>query len=265
MNVKRPYPKYVFCALIIFAFSHLGYASASQFRLLGTAIFQGDASALIENTLTGEQKFIDINDSVDGYLVREILSEKVVLESEGKRYELASATLTTAAASPTPTIQAPVVVKQAPAPEEKNTVSTPKPAQKKKSALQFSLPMAGRFVSGFGSRKDPWGGGTKTHNGVDIAAPQGTRIRAAADGTVKEAAYKGLLGRHVIIDHGNGYETVYAHMYRLAVKAGQEVSSGDVIGYEGSTGRSTGPHLHFEVRKNGTPVNPGSFVSAYNK
>ncbi len=114
-----------------------------------------------------------------------------------------------------------------------------------------------RIASGFGYRVDPVYKVTKYHAGLDFAAPQGTPIYATADGVVKQADYnEGGYGNHVVINHGYGYETLYGHMYRIKARVGQHVKRGEVIGYVGSTGKSTGPHCHYEVHKNGQPVDP---------
>ena len=114
-----------------------------------------------------------------------------------------------------------------------------------------------RIASGFGYRIDPVYKVTKFHAGLDFTAPQGTPIYATADGVVKEADYNaGGFGNHVLINHGYGYETLYGHMYRIKAKVGQKISRGEVIGYVGSTGKSTGPHCHYEVHKGGDPVDP---------
>jgi murein DD-endopeptidase MepM/ murein hydrolase activator NlpD len=129
------------------------------------------------------------------------------------------------------------------------------------SESRFILPMAGRLTSRYGYRRHPAGGGTTFHHGVDIAAPYGTTIRAAASGTVTHVGRRLLLGRYVIISHADGYETVYGHLSRQLVKSGQHVAQGKPIGREGSTGRSTGPHLHFEIRKGGSSIDPESFIT----
>lgn len=97
---------------------------------------------------------------------------------------------------------------------------------------------------------------TKLHTGVDFACPSGTSVKAAASGTVIMAGWMGAYGNAVVIDHGGGVSTLYGHNSRVACRAGQEVKQGQVIAYSGSTGWSTGPHCHFEVRRNGVPVNP---------
>ncbi|MGN6617462.1 MAG: M23 family metallopeptidase [Ilyomonas sp.] len=117
-----------------------------------------------------------------------------------------------------------------------------------------------RIASGFGYRIDPVYKVTKFHAGLDFTAPQGTPIYATADGVVKEANYNGGgYGNHVVINHGYGYETLYGHMYKIKAKRGQRVKRGEVIGYVGSTGKSTGPHCHYEVHKSGQPVDPVYF------
>ncbi|MFN4006330.1 MAG: peptidoglycan DD-metalloendopeptidase family protein [Chitinophagaceae bacterium] len=114
-----------------------------------------------------------------------------------------------------------------------------------------------RIASGFGYRIDPVYKVTKFHAGLDFTAPQGTPIYATADGRVKEAGYNSSgYGNHVVINHGYGYETLYGHMVRIKARAGQSIKRGEVIGYVGSTGKSTGPHCHYEVHKNGKPVDP---------
>lgn len=117
-----------------------------------------------------------------------------------------------------------------------------------------------RIASGYGYRIDPVYKVTKFHAGLDFTAPQGTPIYATADGVVKEANYNaGGFGNHVVINHGYGYETLYGHMVRIKVRLGQSVKRGEVIGYVGSTGKSTGPHCHYEVHKGGQVVDPVYF------
>jgi len=104
------------------------------------------------------------------------------------------------------------------------------------------------------------GRGKDFHTGIDVANQYGTPIKASRTGVVIWAGWKTGYGLCVIIDHQDGYGTVYAHMSRIAVKSGQKVSAGTVVGYEGSTGWATGPHLHFEIRIQGEPTNPAKFV-----
>ncbi len=113
------------------------------------------------------------------------------------------------------------------------------------------------IASGFGYRIDPVYKVTKFHAGLDFAAPIGTPIYATADGVVKEADFNaGGYGNHVVIDHGYGYQTLYGHMYQIKVHQGESIKRGEVIGWVGSTGKSTGPHCHYEVHKDGIPVDP---------
>jgi len=114
-----------------------------------------------------------------------------------------------------------------------------------------------RLASGFGYRIDPVYKTTKMHAGLDFAAPQGTPIYATADGVVSLAGNMANgYGNHVIINHGYGYETLYGHMARFKARRGQRIRRGEVIGWVGSTGKSTGPHLHYEVHKNGRELDP---------
>lgn len=116
------------------------------------------------------------------------------------------------------------------------------------------------FTSPFGWRTDPVYGGSRFHYGVDLAAPQGRPIYASRSGTVSTASYDGDCGYYVQINHGNGYRSVYMHMTNYVVYAGQYVSQGQVIGYCGSTGKSTGSHLHFGISLNGSYVNPAYYI-----
>lgn len=117
-----------------------------------------------------------------------------------------------------------------------------------------------RFTSLYGSRIHPVTGGRKNHDGIDLAAPTGTPIYATADGRVEMAQWYGGYGNFVEIDHGGDVETRYGHMSRMNVSAGQAVKKGDLIGWVGSTGRSTGPHLHYEVRIAGNAVDPQPYL-----
>lgn len=125
--------------------------------------------------------------------------------------------------------------------------------------LLWPVPASHRITSSFGVRIHPITGVRKMHNGVDIGAPQGTTVLASADGTVVYAAAMGNAGNAVILQHENGMQTRYYHLFRINVKSGQEVQSGQTIGEVGTTGSSTGPHLHFEVRTSGNPVDPMDF------
>lgn len=125
---------------------------------------------------------------------------------------------------------------------------------------RFVFPANGNISSGFGNRHHPVLGYSRFHAGVDFAASQGTPIYAADSGRVIFSGWYGGYGQAVIIDHGGGISTLYAHASRLLVSEGQAVQQGQAIGAVGSTGLSTGPHLHFEVRQNGNPVNPVAYL-----
>jgi len=119
------------------------------------------------------------------------------------------------------------------------------------------MPLArSRLTSAFGVPRTAAGGGTRWHAGVDLAAPTGSPVAAAYAGRVTKAAWQGGYGLLVVVDHGNGLQTRYAHLSRLSVAPGQQVRQGELVGLVGSTGHSTGPHLHYELRRNGQPVNP---------
>ncbi len=125
-------------------------------------------------------------------------------------------------------------------------------------------PLEGGWISsGFGFRKSPFTNQREFHSGLDIAAHKGAPVRATANGTVSFAGCRGNLGKAVFVNHGFGIKTRYGHLSKLRVKEGQKVKRGDVIGEVGSTGRSTGPHLHYEVRLNDIPVNAEKYMSAY--
>jgi len=117
-----------------------------------------------------------------------------------------------------------------------------------------------RMASGFGYRTDPFTKARKMHKGMDFTAKTGTPIFATGDGVVSQADNRASgYGNHIVIRHGYGYETLYGHLSKYNCRAGQRIKRGDIIGYVGSTGRSEGPHLHYEVHKNGKPVNPINF------
>ncbi len=121
-------------------------------------------------------------------------------------------------------------------------------------------PIQGRLMSHFGRRNDPFSGEHRFHAGVDISAPMGTPVRAAADGVVTFAQYSGGYGRLVVIRHGD-FETFYAHLSKVHVVEGQEIRRGEILGAVGMSGRAQAPHLHYEVRQRGTPVNPYTFLA----
>jgi murein DD-endopeptidase MepM/ murein hydrolase activator NlpD len=140
----------------------------------------------------------------------------------------------------------------------------PQPVMPEKRELQepvseipdFRLPIQSPISSGFGLRKDPFTRKTEFHKGLDLAAPAGMNVRAALGGEVVFSGSENGYGNTVVIQHADGYRTRYAHLANVSVKTGEVLSSGDVLGVVGSTGRSTGPHLHFEVIRNGAQMDP---------
>ena len=128
------------------------------------------------------------------------------------------------------------------------------------SGLPNIWPVEGRFMGPFGKRIDPFSGEGAFHRGVDISAPTGTPVRATADGVVIFSAMNSGYGRLVVVDHGAGMQTWYAHLSRFNALAGQEVRRGDVVGLVGSSGKTTAPHLHYEVHLGGNAVNPYPYL-----
>jgi murein DD-endopeptidase MepM/ murein hydrolase activator NlpD len=128
------------------------------------------------------------------------------------------------------------------------------------TGVAVSPPLRGWESSSFGRREDPFTGALSRHSGVDIAAPMGSTIKSATDGVVSAAGYDNMLGNYVEVRAQMGYSYVYGHMSKILVAAGTRVATGRVLGLVGSTGYATGPHLHFEVRKNGIPQNPKYYL-----
>jgi murein DD-endopeptidase MepM/ murein hydrolase activator NlpD len=127
--------------------------------------------------------------------------------------------------------------------------------------LPVGSPLEGKINSGFGYRKDPFRSSIGFHSGVDIDAKFGDPVVATADGVVKKTGWQGSYGKTVVLQHEEGFETIYGHLSKITVKEGQKVKVGEVIGKAGNTGRSTGTHLHYEVIKDGKRVNPSNFLS----
>lgn len=126
-------------------------------------------------------------------------------------------------------------------------------------------PVEGKFSSGFGMRVHPQTGRRQFHSGVDLSAPSGTPVHATADGIISFADWNKGNGKVVVIEHGRGYSTIYAHNSRIDVKAGQTVKRGAVIAATGATGNATGPHVHYEIWKDGRCVNPSSLIEERTK
>jgi murein DD-endopeptidase MepM/ murein hydrolase activator NlpD len=136
-------------------------------------------------------------------------------------------------------------------------------AEKRATILRYTpsiWPLRGHITSHYGNRMDPFNGDAEMHFGLDIGGIYGSPVHAAADGVVIYAARKAAYGNLVIIDHGNGLTTRHGHLSRFNVRVGQRVRRNDVIAFVGTTGRSTAPHLHYEVRQNDRPVNPRTYL-----
>jgi murein DD-endopeptidase MepM/ murein hydrolase activator NlpD len=136
---------------------------------------------------------------------------------------------------------------------------------RRQASIPNLWPVDGRLIGSFGPRQDPFSGeGQEIHKGVDISGEVGTPIHVTADGLVRFADMMSGYGRLVVIDHGGGVETWYAHMSRTYVHAGQEIRRGELVGTVGTSGRVTAPHLHYEVHVNGRPVNPYQYLAKSN-
>lgn len=130
------------------------------------------------------------------------------------------------------------------------------------SYTPLGVPYPGSITSNFGHRENPFGGSNvETHKGLDIKGPLGAPVKAMAMGEVEFAGLRGGFGNCIILKHGNGFETLYGHLSKILVSSGQKIEIGQQIGNIGSTGRSTGPHLHYEVHRNGQKINPQSFLT----
>ncbi|MFQ3574233.1 MAG: M23 family metallopeptidase [Thermodesulfovibrionales bacterium] len=147
-------------------------------------------------------------------------------------------------------------------PEEKNSIQNENISARDylNAPVRLQMPVQGTITSKYGIRRDPFDGTKKRHYGIDIATRENTEIRASAAGKVVYSAEAGSYGRVVIIEHDNGISTLYAHNSKNLVSRGDHVKAGQVIALSGSSGRSTGPHLHFEVRLNGEAVDPLSMI-----
>jgi len=165
-----------------------------------------------------------------------------------------------AAAPGTATVPTPTVSVNRPVTSYAHVAPANPPASKVEESSPLSLQMPGRVSSAYGWRSDPLKGHARFHGGIDLAARYGTSVPAAAGGTVVSAGEQGGYGLTVVVRHENGFESRYAHLASLDVQAGDRVTQGQQVGRVGSTGRSTGPHLHFEVMQAGRRVDPERFV-----
>ena len=253
-------------------------------RIVGTASFQGRQTALIEDMNTRSDSFYRVGDPIYGYQITAITAEGIALEKNGQ--QCAVAFEASAGMKPTDSLPAKTVLANTYLlPEQGAIVSKPNfytemdltnlsakvPAMAGNSVLARASAGAGRFLlplatykrlsSGFGYRKHPIGGGSKMHKGLDLSANRGTRILSADGGTVTFSGWKGGYGYCIIVSHHNGYETLYGHCSKLIADVGDNVRRGDLIAEVGSTGASTGNHLHFEVHKDTVAVDPEPFIA----
>ena len=134
------------------------------------------------------------------------------------------------------------------------------PEGEKPPRPSWALPVAGRLSSDFGVRTDPFSGAERVHRGIDVAAKEGTGVRAPEAGKVVFAGERGGYGQTVIVQHESGVQTLYAHLSRVDVREGERLQRGAVLGAVGESGRATGPHLHFEVRRNGQALDPKNWT-----
>lgn len=177
--------------------------------------------------------------------------------------DLAAVTARIAQITGTPSVpdfSAPSAAAAAPGPSFSGLVASAMGGASAAASGAFLAPVEGTVTSGFGERPNPMGAGTEFHPGIDIAAAEGTPIRAASGGRVVAAGPEGGYGNVVVLDNGNGVTTRYGHCSQIFSRVGQTVDAGSVIAAVGSTGRSTGPHVHFEVRVGDKPVDPASFL-----
>lgn len=259
-------------------------------RIVGTASFQGRQTALIEDCNTNAGSFYRVGDPIYGYKIAAIGTDGLQLEKAGKAFfvgfrpAVSSVPGVEPPSKPPGTAIASTTIKPGTKPNfytsrPKPNFYSDSPASTKwdlwtepeaKSNTVAQVDVGGRFAfplsrgfkrmsSGFGYREHPIGGGTKMHKGMDLSARQGTKIYAADNGTVTFSGWRGGYGNCLIVDHQNGYTTTYAHCRKLVADVGDHVRRGDFVAEVGSTGASTGPHLHFEVRKGDVPVDPGQF------
>lgn len=266
-------------------------------RIVGTASFQGKFTALIEDINTHTDSFYKVGDPIYGHRIIAISAEGVKLEKDGVASYLAFDTQAVERADKTDAGYelASVIAPESPlssgvaarnfytdSASESTTrwdLFTPnKATEHKKPSLageaaqtaravagavagRFGLPVANykRMSSPFGYRKHPIGGGSKMHKGIDFSANRGTRILSTDSGVVKFSGWKGGYGYCVVVDHQNGYESLYGHCSKLIADVGDNVNRGDLIAEVGSTGASTGNHLHFEILRGETAIDPGQF------
>lgn len=279
-------------ALAVSATSNLPAPPDIKVRIVGTASFQGRQTALIEDRNTLTDSFYRVGDPIYGYKITSITSDGIFLDKGSKKFfvafepssvrarggdadnkvVVANTYLPTNSSSVVPNFYTDVphttqwdLWTERPS----QAVADSRPVSPATAVASAAVGVGGRFVfpiatykrmsSGFGYRKHPIGGGTKMHKGIDLSAKTGTKIFAADAGRVVFAGWKGGYGYCVEIDHLNGYRTLYGHCSKLIADVGDNVKRGEYVAAVGSTGASTGPHLHFEVHRNGTAIDPSQF------
>jgi murein DD-endopeptidase MepM/ murein hydrolase activator NlpD len=240
-------------------------------QLIGVVLYEGKATAFIRDRAEGTERFYEVGQMLRDYRVTAVKSESVELERRNVKYLLYL--------SAPPGLHPPPRLRDAQSQASSSSSDSSRPASQSseapsvrdsrtfrlKSESRFIIPMVGKVTSGFGYRTHPMGGGRKFHNGIDIAAPHGTPVKAADAGKVIFAGNKWSLGDAVIIQHTSGYQTLYGHLSKILVKKGEQVKQDQVIGREGSTGISTGPHLHFSILYRGKYVDPARYLPPIEK
>ncbi|MEW6308095.1 MAG: M23 family metallopeptidase [Bacillota bacterium] len=237
-------------------------AAAAAASELVHHVSPGDTlESLARHYRTSVDQLVSLNDLTDpnrlhpgqtlllpaSYPAQHVVAPGEYLAAIAKRYGLTVATLVRLNNPSNPDLIRPGQVLKLRASASQTSTPAPRP-------LAFAWPLQGQVTSRYGPR---WG---QMHTGIDIAAPTGSPIKAAAAGKVTTAAWLGRYGRTIVVDHGSGFETLYAHLSAYAAKVGATVSQGEIIGRVGSTGNSTGPHLHFEVRQGDKAKNPELFL-----
>ncbi len=245
-------------------------------RLIGVVNSGQRSLALIEVPGLEDQVLVGQGDLVSGYTIGEVMPDRVEMTNGQDTKTLSVRNLRW--------IKADLSMKEYTRqyvgmnPERRRSAMAMASVEKKRAEQNqkeieirpdFIRPMTGRITSPFGLRqaiRTSRGMYSSTHHqGTDIAAPHGTRVKAAADGIITASGYAYHRGRYVTIEHSGGYSTNYFHLYRRYVSRGQRVKAGDTIGLEGTTGNSSGPHLHFEIRKDGIALDPARFIPSLKK
>lgn len=258
-----------------------------RLRMVGMATFPAEAVAFIQHPGRRNEMTYKIGDVIGGFRIVSIQTDYVVFERGGMRFWLAAGQMSyedsgEAEAIALEMAQSAVDLKRRNMGLKTRTrayaaariIHFVRSDQKSRvwennsrveyrvtsSGKRFVVPLPGRVSSRFGYRKAPMGGARKYHRGVDIAAPNKTPILSMADGEVLKVSRSWAKGLNILIRHADGFSTAYFHLSKAKVQEGQWVHQGEIIGNEGSTGQSTGPHLHFEIHKNGVPVDPGIYL-----